>query len=168
MLFPIKIRSKERFLLLTLSFNAVLEILFFFFKPRAQRARACPNCGPAHVRTLPAQPRLEILTIVIGQEKEMKACGSERKKNNLLFADDMLAYIVNSKKITYCYLSPPHEFAKKCISKKNILNKITGDHYFLMCNYSIQVCHQTTYEMLRGLVVLTLHLATASKDFMLS
>ena len=59
-----------------------------------------------------------------------------RKKENLLFADDMLAYIVNSKKITYCYLSPPHEFAKKCISKKNILSKIKGDHYFLMCNYS--------------------------------
>lgn len=154
---------------MTLLFNAVLEILFFFFfKPRAQQARAGPSLGPAHAHALPAQPRLEILTVVIGQEKEMKACGSERKKENLLFADDVLAYIVNSKKITYCYLLPPHEFAKKCISKKNILNKIKGDHYFLMCNYSIQVCHQTTYEMLRGLVVLTLHLATASKDFMLS
>lgn len=59
-----------------------------------------------------------------------------RKKENLLFADDVLACIVNSKKITYFYLSPPHEFAKKYISKKNILNKIKGDHYFLMCIYS--------------------------------
>ena len=45
-----------------------------------------------------------------------------RKKENLLFADDVLACIVNSKKITYFYLSPPHEFAKKFISKETIIS----------------------------------------------
>lgn len=94
-----------------------------------------------------------------------------QKEKTLLFAEtDVLACIVNSKKITYCYLSPPHEFAKKYISKKNILNKTKGDHYFLRCTYSTlyKCVTRLLMKMLRGLAVLILHLATASKDFMLA